>query len=172
MCVEYLWRYSNKIESLGLRKYPYIITILQRKWWCHNNKHFSELAACVMAENSWHRFGMKKLRHCRSICPTTCSGMFLKVIRQLKGSGVQDLGVELPRSWSIFVTDTLYFETNCKEIKKNEENYIWVVCCWSIQPFGHNTPSSQTGQTEQDRQTGQWCDNIGRTILKIVAKKW
>ena len=42
---EDLSRYSNKIESVGLRKCPHydIISILLRKW-CHNNKHFSELA--------------------------------------------------------------------------------------------------------------------------------
>ena len=35
--------YSNKIESVGLRKCTRIITILLRKW-CRNNKHLSELA--------------------------------------------------------------------------------------------------------------------------------
>jgi len=39
---EDLWRYSNKVESVGLRKWR-IITILQTKWY-HNNKHFAELA--------------------------------------------------------------------------------------------------------------------------------
>jgi len=28
------------------------------------------------------------------------------------------------------------------------------VASWSIQPFGHNTPALQTGQTGQDRQNG------------------
>jgi len=39
---------------------------------------------------------------------------------------------------------------------------------WSVEPFGHNTPASQTGQT--DRQTGQIdrqrSDSAGRTVLQ------
>jgi len=35
----------------------------------------------------------------------------------------------------------------------------------SIQPFGHSTTTSQTGQT------GQRTDNIGRTVLQTVAQK-
>jgi len=35
----------------------------------------------------------------------------------------------------------------------------------SIQPFGHSTPSSQTGQT------GQRTDSIRRTVLQTVAQK-
>ena len=41
------------------------------------------------------------------------------------------------------------------------------------QPFGHNTPTSQTDRTvldRQDRQTGQRFDSIGRTVLQKVAK--
>jgi len=41
------------------------------------------------------------------------------------------------------------------------------VSSWSIQPFGHNTPTSQTGQTGQDRQ---WSDSIGRTVLQTVTQ--
>jgi len=42
----------------------------------------------------------------------------------------------------------------------------------SIQPFGHSTPTSQTGQDRQtDRQTCQWSDSIGRTVLQMVAQK-
>jgi len=44
------------------------------------------------------------------------------------------------------------------------------VSSWSVQPFGHNTPTSQT-----DRQTGQTdrqqTDSIGRTVLQTVAQK-
>ena len=36
------------------------------------------------------------------------------------------------------------------------------VSSWSIQPFGHNTPTSQTGQRS---------DSIGRTVLQTVAQK-
>jgi len=42
----------------------------------------------------------------------------------------------------------------------------------SVQPFGHNTPTSQTDI--QDRQTGQRghrSDSIGRTVLQTVAQK-
>jgi len=45
------------------------------------------------------------------------------------------------------------------------------VSSWSVQPFGHNTPTLQT-----DRQTDwtdrQRTDSIGRTILQTVARKW
>jgi len=36
------------------------------------------------------------------------------------------------------------------------------VSSWSVQPFGHNTPTSQTGLT---------CDSIGRTVLQTIAQK-
>ena len=38
------------------------------------------------------------------------------------------------------------------------------VSSWSIQPFGHNTPTSQTDRT--DRQTGQQYDSISQTFYK------
>jgi len=41
---------------------------------------------------------------------------------------------------------------------------------WSIQPFGYNTPTSQTDR-QWDRQTGQRTDSIGRTILQTVTQK-
>jgi len=40
------------------------------------------------------------------------------------------------------------------------------VASWSIQPFGHNTPTSQT-----DKQGRQWPDSIERTVLETVAQK-
>jgi len=47
------------------------------------------------------------------------------------------------------------------------------VASWSIQPFGHNTPTSQTDTT--DRQTNrtdrQRSDSIGRTVLQTVTQK-
>jgi len=39
------------------------------------------------------------------------------------------------------------------------------VSSWSIQPFGHDTPTSQAGQ---DRQRS---DSIGRTVLQTVTQK-
>jgi len=45
---------------------------------------------------------------------------------------------------------------------------LYQVSSWSIQPFGHNTPTSQTGQ--KDRQTGQWSDSTGRTVLQTTAQ--
>ena len=39
------------------------------------------------------------------------------------------------------------------------------VSSWSIQPFGHSAPMSQTGQTDR-----QWSDRIGRTVLQTVPK--
>jgi len=37
----------------------------------------------------------------------------------------------------------------------------------SIQPFGHNTPMSQT-----DRLDRQWSDSIGWTVLQTVTQQW
>ena len=43
------------------------------------------------------------------------------------------------------------------------------VSSWSIQPFGHCTPTSETDRT--DRQTDrQRFDSIGRTVLRTVAQ--
>jgi len=39
------------------------------------------------------------------------------------------------------------------------------VSFWSIQPFGHNTPTSQTDRT------GQRSNSTGQTILQMVAQK-
>jgi len=41
----------------------------------------------------------------------------------------------------------------------------------SIQLFGHNTSTLQTGQTNRTGQTGQRSDSIGRTVLQMVAQK-
>ena len=41
----------------------------------------------------------------------------------------------------------------------------WQVSSWSIQLFGHNTPTSQT-----DRQDRQRSDSVGRTVLQTVAQ--
>ena len=41
----------------------------------------------------------------------------------------------------------------------------------SVQPFGHNTPTLQSGQDRQDRQDRQRSDSIGRTVLQTVAQK-
>jgi len=40
------------------------------------------------------------------------------------------------------------------------------VSSWSIQPFGHSAPTSQT-----DRQDRQQSDSIGRAVLQTVAQK-
>jgi len=40
-----------------------------------------------------------------------------------------------------------------------------VSSCWSVQPFGHNTPMSQTGQGRQR------SDSIGQTVLQTVTQK-
>jgi len=50
-------RCSNKLESVGLGKCPYI-TILLRNW-CRNNRYFSELAP----HHGGKTAGMKKSRH-------------------------------------------------------------------------------------------------------------
>jgi len=56
---------SNKIESVGLRnKLMRIVAILLRKW-CHNNKHFVRACPTSWRENTWRRYGMKKLRYCQ-----------------------------------------------------------------------------------------------------------
>ena len=40
------------------------------------------------------------------------------------------------------------------------------VASWSIQPLGHNTPTSQAGQTDRTDN-----DSTGRTVLQTVAQK-
>ena len=47
------------------------------------------------------------------------------------------------------------------------------VSSWSDEPFGLNTPTLQTAQTDRtDRQTDrQWTDSIRRTVLQTVAQK-
>jgi len=42
------------------------------------------------------------------------------------------------------------------------------VSSWSVEPFGHNTPTSQSGQDRQERQRS---DSIGLTVLQTVAQK-
>ena len=73
---EHFSHYSDKIESVDLRKCP----VLLRKW-CHSNKHFSELAPHHGSENSWHR-----LCHChpmhvyfyiKSVVCHNCKSYFL-----------------------------------------------------------------------------------------------
>jgi len=51
---------SNKTESVALRKCPYCHYFTKK---VENSKRFAELAP-QMAENSWHRYDMKKLHHC------------------------------------------------------------------------------------------------------------
>jgi len=58
---EDLSRYSNKIESDALRKCPYCHYLTQKK-------NISQSLPPSWRENSWHRYGMKKLRHCHPIC--------------------------------------------------------------------------------------------------------
>jgi len=45
------------------------------------------------------------------------------------------------------------------------------VSSWSIQPFGHNTPTSTTAQTGQDRTDRQRSDSIEPTVLQTGAQK-
>ena len=45
--------YSNKIESVGLRKYPHCHCLIPRKW-CHN-KAFVIACPTSRRGNSWHR---------------------------------------------------------------------------------------------------------------------
>jgi len=57
-----LSRYSNKIESVGLRKCPCYRYLIEKRdvYWRQNNKHFAELAP-----PKWRKTAdMKKLRHC------------------------------------------------------------------------------------------------------------
>jgi len=95
-----------KLNQFVLRKCPYIITILLRKW-LHNNKHFNSSQVYfnlvvkrpnsksyrrneykntqrekrslphIMAEkNSWHRYGMKKLHHCHPMYSVSALHLF------------------------------------------------------------------------------------------------
>jgi len=47
---EDLSRYSNKIESFGLRKCPCDHCLIWRQW-CHNNKHFPRRLYAVLPHN-------------------------------------------------------------------------------------------------------------------------
>jgi len=71
-CVKFsgkdLPRYSNQIESVGLRKCPYYWPRRPRRW-RHNNKRFSELAPHHGGKQ--HRYGMGKLRYCH-----LCNGIW------------------------------------------------------------------------------------------------
>jgi len=60
-------RYVNKIESAGFRKCPYYHYLLRRKW-CHNNKHFSDLAPHHVRKNSWHRYSMRRNYFTVTLC--------------------------------------------------------------------------------------------------------
>jgi len=44
------------------------------------------------------------------------------------------------------------------------------VSSWFVQLFGHNTPTSQTGQTDRTGQERQWSDSIRWTVLQTVAQ--
>jgi len=57
---EDLPRYWNKIESVGLRKYPYYHCHIKKV--CHSNKHFTELAP-YHGDEKCHIYGMNKLCH-------------------------------------------------------------------------------------------------------------
>jgi len=61
---EDLSRCSIKTESVGLRECPYYHHLTLRKW-CRNNRRFSELVPHHGGKTSWHRYGMKRLRHCQ-----------------------------------------------------------------------------------------------------------
>ena len=63
---EFLSYYSNKIETVGLRKCPFLLS--------HSYQesdvtiiNFSQSLSHIRAENSWHRYGMKELRQ-RHLC--------------------------------------------------------------------------------------------------------
>jgi len=45
---------------------------------------------------------------------------------------------------------------------------------WFVQPFAHNTPTSQTQDRQRDRtgETGWRSDSIGWTVLQTVAQKF
>jgi len=45
------------------------------------------------------------------------------------------------------------------------------VSSWSIRPFGHNTPTSETDR-QTDRQDRQRSDSIGESVSQTVAQKW
>jgi len=49
---EDLSRYSNEIESVGLRKCPHYHYFIKRKW-CHSNKRFSELSPLHIMAEKW-----------------------------------------------------------------------------------------------------------------------
>jgi len=67
-----LSRYSNKIESAGLRRCPYYHYLTKESDVTITNISQS-LLGCSKSwrEYGWHRYGMKKLRHCLTV--TVCT---------------------------------------------------------------------------------------------------
>ena len=64
---EDLSRYSNKTESVGLRQCPCYHYLTKKNKWCHNSKHFSELAPHHGVKTADIDMVWRKLRHCHPI---------------------------------------------------------------------------------------------------------
>jgi len=45
-----------------------ISTLLLRTWRLNNKRYFIRSCSTSWRKNIWHRYGMKKLRHCHTIC--------------------------------------------------------------------------------------------------------
>jgi len=54
----------KEIESVGLRKCPYYHFLTKIDVTITN---LSQSLPHIMAKNSWHRYGMEKLRHCHPV---------------------------------------------------------------------------------------------------------
>jgi len=80
---EDLSHYSNKIESVGLRKCPYYRYLTKKvmsEW-----ETLRRAWPTTWRKNSWHRYDMKKLRHCRPMYrPLTWSSTQVTGIQRQK----------------------------------------------------------------------------------------
>ena len=102
---EDLSRYSNKIKSAGLRKCPYK-RYLTKKVMSASKKHFAELDLQHGGKNSWHRYNMKKLRHCHPMYSDIFGRPFVKRFTLCYQTvachvcpSVWNIGVLWPNSW-------------------------------------------------------------------------
>ena len=105
---EHLWRYSNKIESVCLRKCPHYHCLTDKVILQYQT--FRRACPCPTwwRKNSWHRYGMKKSRHSHPIysifrfvgtCLSLCYGTFTPPRwTELTSTGIQFSDVNASRS--------------------------------------------------------------------------
>ena len=77
--------YSNKIESVGLRKCPYYHYLTKKvlsQW-----QMFIRVCPASWRESSWHIYGMNKLRQCHFMYTTTSLWSLILLLNSLMETG-------------------------------------------------------------------------------------